>query len=59
MTTITTKPNPQHSPREHVLEHIFEVIRDTDHGDDYQAAIELLDWIEERNLGKDVDGSSK
>lgn len=36
------------SPRGHVLEHIFEVIRDTDHGTDSQTAMELLEGIEER-----------
>ncbi len=59
MSDHTIRPNPEHSPREHIIERIFEVLRDNDHGDDRQTAVGLLGWIEARLLGKDDDGSTK
>lgn len=59
MTQNSKTPNPTHSPREHVLEHIYEVLRDDDRSDPNGTAMELLDWIEARLLGKDRDGSAK
>jgi hypothetical protein len=57
----TTTVNPDHSPREHVIEHIFERLRDADRNRDlYQEAIDLLEWIEQRTLGRDdEDGDLK
>jgi hypothetical protein len=61
MSKNSTTLNPAHSPREHVIEHIYERLRDADRtGDLYQDAIDLLGWIEERALGRDdSDGRLK